>query len=198
MFSVRTVATPLLRTAARRHVRPVRAPMLRMYSKTVRDPDSETGLFYHRLSDGKWAISLLDRVPKSESSKDVICILNTDSDKPDEFLRQNPDSPTDNAPFWDTLHGVLADCSATDDQLLTEASLRENGWAHLSDNRTESLPGRTTDAQDFFGSVAFTDSTIVPSSYQPNNMHRFCDKHQGPMKLKNEWLAKLRAKLEST
>ena len=172
--------------------------LLRMYSKMVRDPDPQTGLFYHRLSESKWAISLLERVPKSGTSADVICTLDTTSENPHEFLRKNPDLPTNNAPFWDTLHQVLAGCTATDDQLITEANLRENGWAELTDCRTDTFPGRTTSAQDFFGSVAFTDSKVVPSSYQRNDMHRFCDKIQGPMKLKNTWLAKLREELEKS
>ena len=75
--------------------------------------------------------------------------------------------------------------------------LRTDGWAHLSDERTEAMPGRTTPPEDIFGSVAFTDERVIPSSYERNDMYRFCVAHQGPMKLKDTWRAKVRAYLQT-
>lgn len=171
-------------------------PLVRAYT-ALRDPDRATGLYYHRLPHGTWAVSLLERAPPSESSADVICELPTTGDAPSEYLRANPDAPRNNGTFWDALHSVLKEATADDDQLRTEAVLRTDGWAHLSDLRTEAMPGRTTPPEDIFGSVAFTDERLIPSSYERNDMYRFCVAHQGPMKLKDTWLAKVRAYLQT-
>lgn len=180
--------SPVWRRAAR--------PLVRAYT-ALRDPDGATGLYYHRLPRGTWAVSLLERAPPSESSADVICELPTTGDAPSEYLRANPDTPRNKEAFWNALHRVLKEATADDDQLRTEAVLRTDGWAHLSDERTEAMPGRTTPPEDIFGSVAFTDERVIPSSYERNDMYRFCVAHQGPMKLKDTWRAKVRAYLQT-
>ena len=97
-------------------------PLARAYT-ALRDPDGATGLYYHRLPRGTWAVSLLERAPPCESSADVICELPTTGDAPSEYLRANPDAPRNNGAFWDALHRVLKEATADDDQLRTDCLL---------------------------------------------------------------------------
>ena len=187
-------AIPALRIAHRSRIGS--SAFVRMYAQMHRDPDTETGLYYHPLSESKWALSLLERTPSSESSPEVIGILSEATENPSQFLRDNPDASRMNAAFWNALHGVLQEAIADDEQLRTEAYLRGDGWAHLGDLRSEVMPGRTTPTEDILGSVAFTDARLIPTSYERNDMYRFCVAGQGPMKLKDTWLSKLRAHLK--
>lgn len=187
-------AIPALRIAHRSRIGS--SSFVRMYAQMHRDPDTETGLYYHPLSESKWALSLLERTPSSESSPEVIGILSEATENPSKFLRDNPDASRMNAAFWNALHDVLQEAIADDEQLRTEAYLRGDGWAHLGDLRSEVMPGRTTPTEDILGSVAFTDARLIPTSYERNDMYRFCVAGQGPMKLKDTWLSKLRAHLK--
>ena len=187
-------AIPALRIAHRSRIGS--SAFVRMYAQMHRDPDTETGLYYHPLSESKWALSLLERTPSSESSPEVIGILSEATENPSQFLRDNPDASRMNAAFWNALHDVLQEAIADDEQLRTEAYLRGDGWAHLGDLRSEVMPGRTTPTEDILGSVAFTDARLIPTSYERNDMYRFCVAGQGPMKLKDTWLSKLRAHLK--
>lgn len=187
-------AIPALRIAHRSRIGS--SAFVRMYAQMHRDPDTETGLYYHPLSESKWALSLLERTPSSESSPEVIGILSEATENPSQFLRDNPDASRMNAAFWNALHDVLQEAIADDEQLRTEAYLRGDGWAHLGDLRSEVMPGRTTHTEDILGSVAFADARLIPTSYERNDMYRFCVAGQGPMKLKDTWLSKIRAHLE--
>lgn len=187
-------AIPALRIAHRSRIGS--SSFVRMYEQMHRDPDTETGLYYHPLPESKWALSLLERTPSSESSPEVIGILSEATENPSQFLRDNPDASRMNAAFWNELHDVLQEAIADDEQLRTEAYLRGDGWAHLGDLRSEVMPGRTTPTEDILGSVAFTDARLIPTSYERNDMYRFCVAGQGPMKLKDTWLSKLRAHLK--
>lgn len=65
-----------------------------------------------------------------------------------------------------------------------------------TDARHMAMPGRISPPEAIFGSVAFTDSKLVPDSYERNDTYRFVVKHEGPMKLRQNWLEALRAYLE--
>ncbi|KAI3626864.1 hypothetical protein CBS14141_000865 [Malassezia furfur] len=166
-----------------------------LFQAVKRDVDTETGLFYHDLGHGNWAISLLERPPKSPKSLSVIGHIQPGDANPSEFVRENPDSVNMNEDFWKALHHVLQGQIASDENLIFEAEMRENGWAHLY-ARHMAMPGRISPPEAIFGSVAFTDSKLVPDSYERNDMYRFTVKHEGPMKLRKNWLDALRAYLE--
>ena len=68
--------------------------------------------------------------------------------------------------------------------------------ATYTDARHMAMPGRISPPEAIFGSVAFTDSKLVPDAYERNDMYRFIVKHEGPMKLRKNWLDALRAYLE--
>lgn len=102
-----------------------------LFQAVKRDVDTETGLFYHDLGHGNWAISLLERPPKSPKSLSVIGHIQPGDANPSEFVRENPDSVNMNEDFWKALHHVLQGQIASDENLIFEAEMRENGWAHL-------------------------------------------------------------------
>ena len=102
-----------------------------LFQAVKRDADAETGLFYHDLGHGNWAISLLERAPKSPKSLSVIGHIQPGDKNPSEFVRENPDNVNMNEDFWNALHHVLQGQIASDENLIFEAEMRENGWAHL-------------------------------------------------------------------
>ena len=102
-----------------------------LFQAVKRDVDAETGLFYHDLGHGNWAISLLERPPKSPKSVSVIGHIQPGDKNPSEFVRENPDNVNMNEDFWSALHHVLQGQIASDENLIFEAEMRENGWAHL-------------------------------------------------------------------
>ncbi|WFC94610.1 hypothetical protein MBRA1_001243 [Malassezia brasiliensis] len=167
-----------------------------LFQAVKRDVDPETGLYYHDVGHGNWAISLLERPPKSPKSLSVIGHIQPGNTNPSEFIRENPDKVNINEEFWNALHHVLQRQITSDEYLVFEAEMRENGWAHLCDARHMAMPGRISPPEAIFGSVAFTDSKLVPDSYERNDTYRFAVKHEGPMKLRQNWLKALRAYLE--
>ena len=183
-----------------RSVRAVRWQPLRMMSSRLlstmqRDPDSETGLYYHAISPRTWAVSFLPMPPVSPHHVAVVGTLETSAEHEDpaSFLRAHPDDVRMNAAFWTALHDVLRAQIPKDEQLDTEAHVRQDGWAHLCDARDVAMPGRVASPDDIFGSVAFTQGRLDPSTYEPNAMYRFCVKPLGPMKLPASWRKALHA-----
>lgn len=111
-------------------------------SKSIKDAEHPTGLWYHPLSGSsdttRYAVSFLSQAPKSQDAKDVIAVLSVPAAKasdPAAFARQNPDKAVANRAFWDLLHTTLKEdvVQGEKDAILTqEADLREDGWAHLA------------------------------------------------------------------
>lgn len=111
-------------------------------SKSIRDAEHPTGLWYHPLSSSsdvtRYAVSYLSQPPASSDSKDVIAVFEVPSPEasdPAVFARQHPDRVVANKAFWSTLHATLKDdvVAGEKDPILTqEADLREDGWAHLA------------------------------------------------------------------
>lgn len=58
------------------------------------------------------------------------------------------------------------------------------------------MPGRISPPEAIFGSVAFTESKLAPDTYERNATYRFAVKHEGPMKLRENWLDALRAHIK--
>lgn len=102
-----------------------------LWNAVVRDRDQETGLYYHDLGKGEWAVSLLEKAPKGPSSLSVIGKIAPQNTSPDEFVRTKPDEIKMNPAFWDALHQVLKEQIPDDIQLQFEADMRGDGWAHL-------------------------------------------------------------------
>lgn len=145
--SLRTTALHALRPQLQATLSPtalraihVSAPCLQTVK---RDSDAETGLYYHEIGNGTWAVSLLERAPKDSMSLSVIGHISPGSSDPSEFVRTNPDNIRMNAGFWNALHRVLKEQIPDDINLKFEAEMRENGWAHLCGTYTCS-PRRTT------------------------------------------------------
>ncbi|WFD35478.1 hypothetical protein MCUN1_002334 [Malassezia cuniculi] len=140
-----------------------------LHSSAVRDPVRETGLYYHALGDGEWAISLRADAPDRPDSPWVVGRLAVPAAvEPPAHLRNRPDSVRLNARFWDELHHVFREHVAHDETLQFEANMRENGWAHLSDMRDSLHLVRTPTPDSIFGTVAFVERKIDPSTYERN------------------------------
>ena len=157
---------------------------------SVTDPTHETGLNYHPLKDGVWAVSLFTQAPPSPDHQSVIGHIKVDEGvSPPTFLRENPDQFRENKAFWELFHRILKEeVIANDDVLDTEAKTRENGWAHLTDARYGLGPVRTPAPDDIFGSVSFTERRLAPETYEQNKMYRFCIRNEGPMVIPDRWM----------
>ena len=163
----------------------------------VRDTDSATGLFYHEAGPGRFALSLLERTPKNASSMAVIgCISPRDGVQPSVHLRTNPDDVEINPAFWEALHSVLREAAPGDGHLQVEATVRGDGFLHLTDGRSSEVPGRVSSPDDILASVGFSEEKIISSTYEPNNMYRFCNGTEGPMQLPERWLKIVREYIE--
>ncbi|WFD07038.1 hypothetical protein MVES1_002394 [Malassezia vespertilionis] len=114
-------------------LRPVRAfhVSIRTASQVIADQDPETGLYYHEIDNGTYAVSFLKRPPKNPTSIAVIAHVTSANNSPDEQLRHSPDKVWINPAFFDALHHVLKANVADDETLMVEANLRKNGFAHL-------------------------------------------------------------------
>lgn len=134
-------------------------PLLRPYStaptpRSHADPCHAKGLFFHPLgsstpSETHYAVSLLSTPPSSPSSPSIMAFLAVppaSSEDPAGFARENPDRVVTNPAFWSLLHEVLKEDivrKGADDVLTQEAELREDGWAHIADERQPLMPGRS-------------------------------------------------------
>lgn len=110
--------------------------IVRLASKTVKDPDHPTGIYFHPLSDaGRYAISLLPKPPSSPSSASIMGYIG-DHDSLGQIYKvavRNPDLVEINQPFLALLHDVMKTEAIPQDGLLEyEAHLRTDGFAHIS------------------------------------------------------------------
>ncbi|SPO23229.1 uncharacterized protein UTRI_01907 [Ustilago trichophora] len=182
---------------------------------TVKDPESQTGLYYHPTQIGisrgpgqptsnvdGWAISFLAQPSQSEDA--VIAYIlptNTSSSQdsePADFVRANPDRIRINPAGWKIMHDVLKhEVVPNDDLLKFEASTRESGWAHLTDLRHPLMPGRIATPENIIASVAFTEGELNVESYEENKSYRLVTGYEGPIQMADSWIEKLRKRFES-
>ncbi|CAO1617539.1 unnamed protein product [Sympodiomycopsis kandeliae] len=190
---------------------PVNKIEVRSYSstptKSIKDPEHPTGLWYHSLPGAtsgatRYAVSYLSQSPSSEHSKDVIATFDAPSSQsadPAAFARQNPDRVTANKAFWTLLHEALKEdvvAGEKDAILVQEADLREDGWAHLADQRQLLMPGRIPTPDAIIASVSFANCKISPETYEINGTHRPITKEEGWTVLRDVWLDALKARLK--
>lgn len=120
---------------------------LNLSSKTIKDPNHPTGIYFHPLpSSNQYAISLLPQSPSSAKSASIIGFIKDQSDQSGEIYDlavRNPDLVEPNPSFVQLLHEVLKSEGVPQDGLLEyEAYLRTDGFAHVSDPRHPLMPGR--------------------------------------------------------
>lgn len=103
--------------------------------KPAQDKEHPQSLWYHSLSNGKYAVTYSSTPPPSAEHPSVIASFTADENvDPIAHARENPDDVYANEPFWDLLHKTLKEdvvAKGKDPILQQEADLREEGWAHL-------------------------------------------------------------------
>lgn len=113
---------------------PSRAPR----SKTIKDPDHPSGVYFHLLPDSsRYAITFLSQPPSSLTSTSIIGFVTPPSSQETvpiyDWIVQKPDSVQVNQDFMKMMHETLKyECVPQDGLLEYEAALRKDGWTHLN------------------------------------------------------------------
>ncbi|PWN27713.1 hypothetical protein BDZ90DRAFT_232117 [Jaminaea rosea] len=167
--------------------------------KSAQDKEHPQSLWYHSLSNGKYAVTYSSTPPPSAEHPSVIASFNADEKvDPIAHARENPDDVHANGPFWDLLHKTLKEdvvAKGKDPILQQEADLREEGWAHLGDGRHQTMPGRIPTPDAIIASVSFTGGKLAPESYTVNGTHRAVTKEEGFVVLRDTWFEAIKAAL---
>ncbi|CAO1630055.1 unnamed protein product [Parajaminaea phylloscopi] len=173
-------------------------------SSSVQDAEHPNGLWYHLVSQSgeerTYAVSFLPTPPSSSSSPAILALFSTQrGEDPIEFARNNPDRIEAPKPFWQLLHQTLKEDIVRNEKdpiLVQEADLRENGWAHLADERQPLMPGRIPTPDAIIATVSFTECKLAPDSYTPNDTYRPITKEEGFTVLRSVWLDALKEALK--
>ncbi|KAM0746917.1 hypothetical protein T439DRAFT_329192 [Meredithblackwellia eburnea MCA 4105] len=172
---------------------------------------SYPGLFYHSVPDSttRYSVSFLPHpAPDLAFSPTTIGILNPASSTGLEgalgSLKEHqeagvppllPSNFEENKEFKELLHDVLREAVWDDLALQTEATVRGEGFIHLTDYRNPADLNRVPAPDDIVASILVQDGKLVPGSYEPSMTHRTVTM-DGMMRLGEELMVVLRSKLE--
>jgi hypothetical protein len=108
-------------------------------SNVIPDRSHPTGLFYHPVKDGQWAVSLLREPPTSDAAASIIGIVSQrvkgkgNAQDPSSLAAADPENFSANEDFVKLLHKTLKEDVVPNDAVLSaEAQNRQSGWAHLT------------------------------------------------------------------
>lgn len=115
------------------------SPVARADKDVVKDPEHPDGIYYHKLAEGRFAMSFFEQKPSSPAAASVMAIVTRPQRGDDrnvpiyEIAAHKPDQVETNKAFMALLHETMKAEGVPQDGLIEyEAALRKDGWAHVS------------------------------------------------------------------